>query len=215
MNIMVLPALLLVCVAPAMAQTDEPQYESHIANVPSTGAITTVSVGSNIHEYSKSFSYIAPVNDIEMRGGQWLLPLTVPAGTQLTQVDSKTKFKACTDNGQGPCGLDDDGDGTFDRMAQDFVTSALKLKVKVPYSLKRIVVDTSESFKQVILYQGATSDTLRLSYREFKDNMARQAFTEELTIPLDKTFPQDIAVKAVKLRIHKINGLGMTYEVLP
>jgi hypothetical protein len=100
-------------------------------------------------------------------------------------------------------------------MAQDFVTSALKLKVKVPYSLKRIVVDTSESFKQVILYQGATSDTLRLSYREFKDNMARQAFTEELTIPLDKTFPQDIAVKAVKLRIHKINGLGMTYEVLP
>ncbi len=207
--------LLILAGAPVMAQVKEVAYTQIIENVPAVGIRKTVSVGSNIHEYSKSFSFDAPVTEIEMKGGQWLLPLVVPAGTVLRQVESKSKFKACTDDGQGPCGLDDDGDGTFDRMAQDFVTSALKLKVKVPYAMKRVVVDSNESFKQVILYQGATSDTLRLSYREFKNNMARDAFTEELTIPLTKTFPQDVAVKAVKLRIHNIDGLGLTYEVLP
>jgi hypothetical protein len=56
---------------------------------------------------------------------------------------------------------------------------------------------------------------LRLSYREFSNNMARPAFTEELTIPISKTYPQDVAVKLVKLRIHSIDGLGMRYEILP
>lgn len=150
-----------------------------------------------------------------MRGGRWLLPLVITPDQELTQVSSKAKF-ACTDLGSGPCGLDDDADDTFDRMAQDELSMALKLKKPVPYKTRRDskVVDDPENFRQVILYQGATSDTLRLSYREFVKDMARPAFTEELSIPITKSFPQLIAVKDITLRILNIDGLGLRYELV-
>jgi hypothetical protein len=187
--------------------------EVTISHVPDVGKSQTVSVGTTIHEYSRTYSFNATVPDIQMSGGHWLIPLVVEPGTPMFPVSTKAKFKACVT--AGPCGLDDDGDGVFDRMAADDFKAALKLKVKVPYRTKRLTVDNPDSLRQTIIYSGATGDTLRLSYREFSNNMARPAFTEELTIPISKTYPQDVAVKLVKLRIHSIDGLGMRYEILP
>jgi hypothetical protein len=218
MKKMIIPAALLINAMPATALDSS---ELKVFNVPAAGTLTTVSVGSQVHEYRNEVTDVRNVItiDTEMKGGQWLLPIVVPAGTEFypnQATDSKVKFKACVDQGgMGYCGYDDDGDGDFDRMLGSGAF-AMKLKKAVPYSTKVLTsVSEANSFKQVVLYQGATSDTLRLSYREFKNNMARDAFTQELTIPLSKTFPQDVAVKAVKLRVHKIDGLGMTYEVLP
>jgi hypothetical protein len=187
--------------------------EVTISHVPAPGNQQTVSVGTTIHEYSRTYSFNATVPEIQMSGGQWLIPLTVEPGTPMFPVSTKAKFKACAT--AGPCGLDDDGDGTFDRMAADDFKTALKLKVKVPYRTTRLTVDNPDSLRQIIIYSGATGDTLRLSYREFSNNMARPAFTEELIIPITAKFPQDVAVKAVKFRIHSIDGLGMKYEILP
>lgn len=214
MSKIILAAIVTMCSAPALALYST-EYKT--INVPELGVVTTVSVGSQVHEYSNEVTTVrdAIIIDTEMRSGV----VVAPAGTEfypVRAISDKVKFKACVDpESYSYCGFDDDGDGTFDRM-QDTGVFAKKLTAPVPYSAKKVTSKRSaDSFKQVVLYQGATSDTLRLSYREFKNNIARDAFTQELTIPLDKTFPQDIAVKAVKLRIHKINGLGMTYEVLP
>lgn len=214
----ILGATLSMYAMPALALDSN---ELKVYNVPAAGVVTTVSVGSQVHEYRNEVTNIRNVItiDTEMKGGQWLVPIVVPAGTEFYPnhaTDSKVKFKACVDQGgMGYCGYDDDGDGDFDRMLGSGAF-ALKLKKAVPYSTKVLTsVSDANSFKQVVLYQGATNDTLRLSYREFKNDMARDAFTQELTIPLGKTFPQDVAVKALKLRVHQINGLGMTYEILP
>ncbi|WP_295633486.1 hypothetical protein [Novosphingobium sp.] len=195
----------------AHAQALDPQVR--VFHIPEPGRVQTVSAGTVVHEYSKTYSFTVTVPDIQMRGGQWLLPLVVEVGTAMYPVETKSKFKACVQN--GPCGLDDDGDGIFDRMAQDDASVALKLKTKVPYHSERKTVERPDSLRQIILYFGATKDTLRLSYREFSNDLARPAFTEEFTIPITDKFPQDIAVKQVKMRIHSITGLGMSYEVLP
>lgn len=204
--------LLLALLGPvAHAQALDPQV--NVLHVPEPGKTQTVSVGTVVHEYSRTYTFTATVPDIQMKGGQWLIPLLVEAGTPMYPVATKSKFKACVS--QGPCGLDDDGDGTFDRMAQDDVAMALKLKTKVPFHTQRMTVEKPESLRQIVVYSGATKDTLRLTYREFMSDMARPAFTEDLTIPITEKFPQDIAVKQVRLRIHSIDGLGMSYEVLP
>lgn len=205
-----LPLLLFI---PSAALAQELEPEVTILHVPPAGSSQTVSVGTQIHEYSRLYSFNATITDQKLRGGQWLIPIEVEAGTPLYPVSTNSKFKACARS--GACGLDDDGDGKFDRMAKDSASLAIKLKQPVAYRTTRITVENPLSLKQVILYAGATSDTLRLSYREFSNDMARPAFTEELTIPIGKSFPQDVAVKAIKFRIHSINGLGMTYEILP
>jgi hypothetical protein len=185
----------------------------NIENVPPVGTVQTVSVGTQIHQYNRTYTFDAVVPQERMKIAPLLIPLIVESGTPMFQVDTKVKLKACIQG--GACGLDDDGDGTFDRMAKDDIASAFKLKKKVAYRKERMTVDNPDSLKQVILYSGATVDTLRLSYREFSNNMARPAFTEELIIPITAKFPQDVAVKAVKFRIHSIDGLGMKYEILP
>jgi len=204
---------------PIAASADVNRVHERIVSDPNAGVVRTVSVGSIIREQGRFYIVDEAITTVSrpMRGGRWVIPLTVNPDQPLTQVSSNAKFKACTNAGTGPCGLDDDGNGTFDRMAQDSVSLAVKLKEPVPYVTKTQtrVVDDPKNFKQVILYTGATGDTLRLSYREFSNNMARPAFTEELTIPLSKQFPQDVAVKDVRIRIHKIDGLGLTYEILP
>ena len=185
----------------------------HIENVPPVGVIQTVSVGTQIHQYNRTYTFDAVVPESRMKIAPLFIPLIVEAGTPMIQVKTKVMLKACIKS--GACGLDDDGDGTFDRMALDDTATAFKMKAKVRYQLKRMTVDNPDSLRQIIMYSGATADTLRLSYREFSNNMARPAFTEELVIPIISKFPQDIAVKAVKFRVHSIDGLGMKYEILP
>lgn len=203
--------LLFLAVTPAVAQETPP--EVLVSHVPDIGVLRTVSAGTPIHEYARTYSFDAYVPDAEMKGGRWLLPLVVPANTPLSRVASKAKLKACIEN--GPCGLDDDGDGAFDRMAEDDISRALKLKTPIPYKKRRVTVNNPDSLRQVIIYAGASSDSIRLSYREFSNDLARPAFTEDLLIPINKIFPQDVAVKAVKIRIHGIDGLGLRYEILP
>jgi hypothetical protein len=64
-----------------------------------------------------------------------------------------------------------------------------------------------------MLFQGATSDSLRFSYREFSNDMARPAFTEDLSIPREP-FPSMIMVKNLQLEVLAVSGMGMRYRVV-
>jgi hypothetical protein len=148
---------------------------------------------------------------------------TVP-GDKFFRIRSKSVVKACSLK-MGPregalgshwpfCFLDDDGDGRFDRVANDASAKARPLLTQVAYHPQRILLPPlTAGFTRRLLYQGAASGSLVLRYREFKDDLARPAFEEELTIPLDKVFPQKIAAKGAVFRIYNIDGLGLEYEL--
>jgi hypothetical protein len=188
--------------------------EVRVFHVPDVGRVETISAGTAIHEYRRTYSFTATVPDIQMKGGgNWFFPVTVEAGTHMFPEPSKAKFKACSKDGS--CGYDDDGDGIFDRMRGAGSSRSPKLKIPVPYHTERITVDSPEDDRQILIYSGATGNSLRVSYREFRENFERPALSEELTIPIAKKFPQDVAIKQIRIRIHAINGLGMRYEVLP
>jgi hypothetical protein len=195
-----------------------PAQQMKVVSFPEVGAEATIPAGGEVYSYLRVYTIDGARIDADTKAGDWLLEQPVPAGTQLVPVDTKTKFKGCvpyanTFEPAGPCFLDDDGDGRFDRHASDDFKMARKLKPPVPYTKMPISIVRADSFKQVILYQGATADTLRFSYREFKDDMARAAFTEELTIPREP-FPFMILVKNLQIEVSAVSGMGLKYRLV-
>lgn len=66
----------------------------------------------------------------------------------------------------------------------------------------------------MLTYLGSNGSALSLSYREFINDMARPAFTEELQVPLSQPFPQKVRAKGVMFQVDKIDGVGLQYSVL-
>ena len=196
-----------------MTQTVDQSQVPQVIAMPAKGAEQTVSVGSTLYEYGKYIAFDVATPSQTMRVAPLLIPLIIEANTPLYRVSTSVKFKACTGMGDGPCALDDDGDGTFDRIAKDNSSAGLKLKAPVPYATHKVPRETPDSIKTILIYSGATSDTLRLSYREFRNDMARPAFTEDLSIPITRQFPETIAVKDIKVTLLGISGLGLRYRI--
>lgn len=141
----------------------------------------------------------------------------MPTGALVYSISTKRAFKGCSLNLYGeawpPCLIDDDGDGTFDRMARNNVAGAKPLAVKVPYSRRMVEVPPAKpGFKRTILYQGSSQDGLRFSYREFSDDLARPAFEEQLSIPVT-SFPQKFAIKGLVLTAQQVGPMGMTVRL--
>lgn len=135
--------------------------------------------------------------------------ITIKAGESLQRVCSKAKHQACSQ--RGPCGLGDDGDRRFDRIAPDDVVRALRLDEPLPYRIDEVEVATpSGNFRQVVSYLGVSGSSPRLSFREFLNDMARPAFTEELTFPLASAYPQPVAFKDTRITVLGIDGGGMS-----
>lgn len=146
----------------------------------------------------------------------------VPEGTVLTYIDTKRGKKACV---LAPtyviighvraCLVDDDGDGSFDHYSYNENGKLAALKAPAKYSVKPVAHSERPSFERRVIYLGATPTTLSLSYREFRDDLARSAFTEELSVPLSSAFPQTVRFKGLEMEISSISGMGMRYSIKP
>lgn len=144
--------------------------------------------------------------------------LSVKKGDGFFRVSSKSKLKVCSLKlgtfGQSICLLDDDGDGNFDRVSSNSVLKAHPIQSPLPYKSGFVNLPlVSSGMKMLVLYQGVSSGSLLFSYREFRDDYARPAFEENISIPLGKTFPQKIALKGAIFVIHGVDGLGVDYEI--
>jgi hypothetical protein len=147
-------------------------------------------------------------------------PMIIPDATSLT-LDGK---RFCTDKsvyhlplgmGKVPiCLLDNDGDGHFDRWELFQSNGSFGLKQRLPYRRNATrTVGVPTGFRQEFLFMGAGGGVLRISYREFKDGLARPAFTEELSYDAPKRFPSDISLKGFTISVHDLNNSGLSYRL--
>lgn len=205
--------LLLISATSAVSQ------EMRDTVTPAVGAPATATVGSTV--YQRDHYRVLPAYTIAepVVAKIVLARVNLPADTRLLRIESKTKLKACAVASiedyrnklyQG-CLMDDDGNGTFDRVAGNEIQGGRKLDHPVAYKNSEFIEPSPDSVKQVVIFLGSTKDTLRLSYREFVNDMARPAFTEEYTFPLSATYPQPVAFKDVKLTVTGIDGAGLHY----
>lgn len=197
---------------------DAEAQQMKVVSFPEIGVEAEVPAGGELYTFGRIYTIDGARLSAETRAGNWVSRPLLPAGTELVPVSTKVKFKACvpfpdTFEPKGPCLLDDDGDGIFDRQAGDDYETATRLKAPVPYTKAEISLARVDSFKRVFLFQGATSDSLRFSYREFQDNLARPAFTEDLTIPREQ-FPAVVMLKDLRLEVLGVSGMGLRYRVV-
>ena len=147
--------------------------------------------------------------------------ITIPQDAIFTEQASAKGVVACTKlnmmfGRNKPCLFDDNGDGQFESVAFKPGTTPEPLAETVAYTrFENNRSDRSgDVFRSTIIYLGSNGTSISLGYREFLNDMARPAFTEEMTVPLESTFPQDIRAKGVSFRITKINGMGLGYSVI-
>lgn len=215
-------------VAAAVMALPATAAERKVGQRPDVGVETTVTVGTPLLEKFNMVTVTVPRlrDDLKVPlgiQGQ----IVVPSGAQFRVVRDKP-LKACTlaedtyvDHFVGPrgaaCLQDTDGDGAFDKASAETVMfTTKKIQPPAPYDL----VDTpaaagSDYFRQSLVYLGAAQGVLRLSYREFSHDMARPAFTEELSFPLEATYPQTIAWRDTHITLLGVSNAGLRYRVEP
>lgn len=209
-------AWIIISASPLHGQTMRDQI------MPELGRASVASVGETVYEKSR-FSVLPAYMVLDAFNGKNIFAtVTISPGDKFVQIPSKVPVKACRspsiekflEQQYDACLYDDDGNGTFDRFGGNEVQGGKKLPFPMPYKKAELIQSTSGSLKQVVIYLGSTRDTLRLSYREFLNDMARPAFTEEYTFPLNEEFPQPVSFKGVKLSVTKIDGEGLHYTLL-
>ncbi|KFD26144.1 hypothetical protein [Sphingobium yanoikuyae] len=213
-------AAMIASAAPATAA------ERKTGQRPESGIEATVTVGTPLLEKYDMVAVTVPRlrDDLKVPlgiQGQ----IVVPSGAQFRVVREKP-LKACTvaedtyvDHFVGPrgaaCLQDADGDGAFDKAsAESVMFTTKKIQPPAPYDLTDAPAAAgSDYFRQTLVYLGAAQGVLRLSYREFSHDMARPAFTEELTFPLEATYPQTIAWRDTRITLLGVSNAGLRYRV--
>lgn len=149
----------------------------------------------------------------------------LPEGSNLVIIREK-KLKACRQSnsvrlggfsagGWLDCAIDKDGDGRFELISFNEVGGAIAVVPPVAYTRGTIPISggAAQSFKRTITFLGKSGSDIRLSYREFANDLARPAFIEDLTLPAPAQFPQTMLVKDVKLTVLGISGDGLRYRL--
>jgi hypothetical protein len=88
-----------------------------------------------------------------------------------------------------------------------------KLDSPVRYEQSELQVPRPDSKKYELLYQGISSKTLRLSYREYINDFARPAFFQDVTYDVPD-LPTTITFRTVRIKLLSADNNGLRYQVL-
>jgi hypothetical protein len=80
------------------------------------------------------------------------------------------------------------------------------------YNVTITAIETSSDFQQTLIYTGREGNIIRASYREFSGNLARPAFTVDVTYDLNDS--DIIAFRGARLQILEATNTSITYKVL-
>ena len=69
-----------------------------------------------------------------------------------------------------------------------------------------------DSFKRELVYSGVSQNTISILYREFKDDLARPAFSQELKYDISQG--KEIGYKGARFEVIKATNIGLTYKVI-
>ena len=113
------------------------------------------------------------------------------------------------------CLVDTDKDGTFDYSMFATREKYFDLPHKVPYSVtvEEKAAERKGALRVDFIYQGFARGVLRFSYREFRDGLARPAFTQDLTYEADSDGKAVIGFKGMRMQVLKATNQNVTYIV--
>lgn len=113
------------------------------------------------------------------------------------------------------CVIDREEKGVFD--AASYNDSDVYVPISPPATYESHVVDAEievkDKFHVEVLYQGVSKGEIKISYREFMNDMARPAFNQDLSYELNSKGPTAIGFKGMRLRVLKADSQSIEYIV--
>ena len=198
----------------ASVQPQNPKYV--VGSFPDIGVRTTVAVGQVM---VTKYDYLALATATlyePVEGSFWAgrNPLTV--GSVLNPAISSGQEVYCQPPARlgAPCLKDTNKDGRFDYA---YTMNAYGLLVNgrdIPPAAYRLADQSiKDGFKYELLYEGVDNHVLRVLYREFTDNLARPAFSQDLTYTLDSDGHARIRFRNVAVTIERADNSEIEYTV--
>lgn len=206
--------VIVVLVGCASVQTQQPKYQT--GAFPEVGVRTTKSVGKVMVE---KYEYLAQKGATLMNavaGSFWRRRDGLSVGTALVSAVSSGEEVFCQSPPRlgAPCLKDTDGDGRFDRAFTMNAYGFLIYEVNIPPAAYRIRDQSiKDGFRYELLYQGINNGVVRITYREYTENLARPAFRQDLTYTLESNGETRIRFRDVSAVIHMANNNQIEYTV--
>lgn len=194
-------------------------FPSQVFLIPEVGTEQTVTTGSEMFIRENGVPTVELAADYKIGGLLGGEQLKAGQRLQIDEAESTgTNLVACTvDSGsfEGTCLIDKESDGQFDKHKPTGAVVSSKLKTPLPYRLAGPLPSPSRTgvFRQTLTYLGINNKVLRIAYREFAEDIARPAFTNELSFTLSDSFPETIAYKDVVIDVLGVSNAGIRYVV--
>ncbi|MDC0611159.1 hypothetical protein OAP63_10495 [Vibrio sp.] len=209
-------------------------------HIPELGSKSTAEVGENLYTkfyYTPANTYEVSIqNDIVLseskdRQYAWLLLGVLGAGVmelsadknqELLNKDNKKLLSYWPEYGykmmcgsENTCLVDKGSNGFFSYKVEYPKNKLDDLPAKVPYKLTQTQPKyDQDDFKYMALYQGKADNKIKISFREFVNDMARPAFTQDIEYELDQDGQTIIGFKGLRIMVHKATNLNIEYTVL-
>jgi hypothetical protein len=103
-----------------------------------------------------------------------------------------------------------DNDGIYTTGFSAFGFNFLKPNEKIEYIQTKVPAKDKEYFKQEFIYNGRVSDALKFIYREYVNDYARSAFTQDVQYDLSES--DIIGFRGLRIKI--INATNTTIEYI-
>lgn len=111
------------------------------------------------------------------------------------------------------CLVDADNDLTFDHAEFAGYAKRYPLSAPTPYTVK--VSETrsvdQDSLQVQVLYQGLSKGEVRFSFREFKDGLARPAFTQDIAYELRPDGRAEVGFKGMRMVVTAASSTQVQY----
>lgn len=114
-------------------------------------------------------------------------------------------------------GISINADGTIDQGWETRAVLGPIFKRRHRWTENKLFVETDSvvakgTFAAELLYSGFSHGTVRLTYRELKDDMARPAFYQELTYDLEES--KTIVFRSIKIEVIEATNSYLSFKVL-
>lgn len=211
--------------SPEMVHDKSKQTGKVIIKIPELNQIKTIEVGANIYQKINEYRYdtydvsiIRPngITDKEWKESDLNEEIMANRLNKFLYKWSDKGLNAICRNDESSCWIDlnNTNQFTFELEKGDAELDNLGDDDTVPYKLTPTQPTYGEdSFKYEALYQGRISNKIKISFREFKADMIRPAFTQDIEYELDKNGEAIIGFKGLRVKVIKATNLDITYSV--
>jgi hypothetical protein len=197
-------------------------------SVPKLNNVNTVDVGQNMYE--KAYLLFPNTYDVELlepavgkSGNLWVdtrkthptsaYPIYKKGINKLRKVGEQNVNAMCYT--QWICLTDMENKGKFTHFSAFGTVNYKKLDKPTSYKIiPSAPIYSSDSFKYIALYQGKVDNKISISFREFRNNLARPAFTQNINYQLDNNGETIIGFKGLRIKVLKASNLEITYKVV-